>query len=270
MNLGMISNYVKAKWSKGITEKKVDVTTKDIRLLSCFGNGDDIVVCQALRPSERKMGKFLCGECGCGDKATTWLNGTEEEYTKLDHPYLSCPRKMPGFSDYEPATNDDNVGMERKRIILDVLGEEVLNNKQLIKPEMSEEEKKKSQKIPPNQMPEKTTEGCTSCAEKAKVRNEIIEKLKTEQGLEPDFKNARYMTAFNELWDNDPRVIAAEEEKKKTGGCPNCKKNKIFNEIKLRLVAEGKLEGEELIRTAQQLTKERIYEEAKADYIDGR
>ena len=49
MNLGMISNYVKAKWSKGLTEKKVEVNTKDIRLLSCFGNGDDITVCPGLR-----------------------------------------------------------------------------------------------------------------------------------------------------------------------------------------------------------------------------
>ncbi len=258
MNLGMISKYVKAKWSKGLTEKKVDVTTKDIRLLSCFGNGQDIPVCGGLRPSERKMGKFFCGECGCGDKMSTWLNGTDEEYTKLDHPYLSCPRKMPGFSDFEPATDDDNVGMERKRTIIEMLGKEVIENKDLIKPE-----KKPEPKSTP-EMPKEEVKGCRSCAEKAKVRNEIIEKLREEKGLEPDFKNARYMTEFNKLWESDPRVIAAEEERKKEP-CPKCKRNEIFNKIKTQLVAEGQLEGEELIKKAHELTSKQIYEDAQRE-----
>ena len=114
MNLSMIGSYLKAKWSKGIGNKRADVSTKDIRLLSCFGDGKDIPVCPGLMPSQEQAGKFYCGECGCGDRRATWLNTDEREYGKLDHPYLSCPRKMPGFSDYEEWVEG---GEQRKRNI---------------------------------------------------------------------------------------------------------------------------------------------------------
>ena len=254
MNLGMISNYVKAKWSKGISEKKVDVTTKDIRLLACFGNGDDIAVCPGLRPSERKMGKFFCGECGCGDKATTWLNGTEKEYTKLDHPYLSCPRKMPGFSDYEPANKKDDT-QERKVKIELTLGGEILRIKNLVKPEMTNAEKEKqktqSKEEQGNQQSENAKAGCPSCEMKARVRDELIDKLRREENLEPDFKDPNYTTRFQQLFKNDPRVIQANKEivDKKTNegaGCSSCAlKKKLRDEITKQFENSG-LEGEEL------------------------
>ena len=31
-----------------------------------------------------------------------------EEYSKLDYPVLSCPMKMPGFTDYEPSKPDES------------------------------------------------------------------------------------------------------------------------------------------------------------------
>ena len=255
MNLSMISNYVKAKWSKGLTEKKVDVTTKDIRLLSCFGNGDDITVCPGLRPSERKMGKFFCGECGCGDKATTWLNGTEEEYTKLDHPYLSCPRKMPGFSDYEPADQTSkNHGEVRKLTIEVTLGGDILKSN-LVKPEMSPEEKRKQEQLRKAEA-EKANAGCPSCQVKAKVRDEIIQKLR-EEGIEPNFKDVTFNTRFSELFSADPRVIQANKEiaDKKTneeGGCSSCaKKKKLRDEITKEFGALG-FSGDELTQKVQE------------------
>ena len=246
MNLGMISNYVKAKWSKGLSEKKVEVNTKDIRLLSCFGNGDDISVCPGLRPSERKMGKFFCGECGCGDKATTWLNGTEEEYTKLDHPYLSCPRKMPGFSDYEKGREFDQ--KDARKIQIEVtLGGEILNTKNLVKPEMSEAEKAKANK----EQSEKASAGCPSCQVKAQVRDEIIDRLRREENMEPNFKDPTYNTRFQQLFSQDPRVVQANKEitEKKTnesGGCSSCAaKKKLRDEITKEFEGSG-LEGEAL------------------------
>ena len=95
MNLNMISNYLKAKVSKGISNKKVDITTKDIRLLSCFGNGEDISVCPGLRPSEKEMGKFICGECGCGDGEGKYLNEDEGKYAKLENLKCILPAKPP-------------------------------------------------------------------------------------------------------------------------------------------------------------------------------
>ncbi len=254
MNLGMISNYVKAKWSKGLKEKKVDVSTKDIRLLACFGNGDDISVCPGLRPSERRMGRFYCGECGCGDKMATWLNGDEKDYTKLDHPYLSCPRKMPGFSDYEPSVKDSEDPKEvRKKLIEVTLGKKVLSVAKLVKPEQPKEE--------PKEEPKK--KGCSTCKQKADIRNEIIDKLKREENLEPDFKNPDYNTRFREIWFNDERVkkiILQEKEKKEKGdaGCPSCQRKKELREEVRKELEQTGLYGNELSRAVNEEVNKRL------------
>jgi hypothetical protein len=273
MNLGMISNYVKAKWSKGLTDKKVDVTTKDIRLLSCFGNGDDIPVCPALRASDRKMGKFYCGECGCGDKATTWLNGTEKEYTKLDHPYLSCPRRMPGFSDYEPANKISEDFAEKRKMVIELtLGADVLSNKNLIRPEMSdaenETERMKNQKNTEENLAKQATGGgCPSCEVKAKVRDEVVEWLRINEGREPDFKNEEYAQRFKEIWGKDPRVIDANQKiaaKHQGGveekeGCSSCgAKKKLREEITKKL--SGTYEGKELTKQVNEEFQRRLRE----------
>ena len=236
MNLNMISNYLKAKWSKGIDNKKVDVTTKDIRLLGCFGDGDVLSVCPALRPSEEKMGKFYCNDCNCGDKASTWLNGDEQDYTKLDHPYLSCPRKMPGFSDYESSTDEDNVQEQRKKSIEVMLGDMVLNNKQLIRPEMPEEEKAKLAK----QRAEQTEKDkkCPSCELKQKLREDIIEELQ-KNGYTPNWENETYKEMFMTLWNVRVKSIESREPKKE-GGCPSCEaKKQLRDKIIQELLDEG-------------------------------
>ena len=240
MNLSMISNYVKAKWSKGLNEKKVDVTTKDIRLLGCFGNGEDIPVCSALRPSQRKMGKFFCGACGCGDKATTWLNGDESEYTKLDHPFLSCPKKMPGFSDYESGGDD-----ERKKMIESVLGDEVLKMDKLVKPQKEEEEKPKKK-------------GCTSCSIKAEVRKEVMEQIQAE-GIEINDKDVKFNSRFRELYYSDERIINLG--KKENGFCPSCERKKQIREEVLEELKDSGLSEEELAKKVSQTVQERFRKE---------
>jgi hypothetical protein len=107
--LGMVASFAKAIASRGLSNKKVEKPIKQLRVLSCFGNQEysgSLPPCQNLKPSETP-GKFFCGGCGCGDKPKTWLMGNGEEYSKLDYPSLTCPLKMPGFSNYEPSSPDE-------------------------------------------------------------------------------------------------------------------------------------------------------------------
>jgi len=220
MNLSMIGNYLKAKWSKGMSGKRVDVTTKDIRLLSCFGDGETIKVCPALRPSSVKMGRFICGECGCGDKPAVFLNGDDEEYTKLDHPFLSCPRHMPGFSDYKPNTEEES---ERKQQIeLRIEGVDSY----LIKPT---QEKK----------------GCTECEKRRKELQEEIENKKAE-GYDDAAAIEEAKKTIQERYDMKPQ---------KSGGCSSCAKNKkLLEEATKEAEARG-FSGEELRKEAQRIFK---------------
>jgi hypothetical protein len=119
-SLSMIQGYAMAMASRGFKDKKVEKTVKQLRVLSCFGNeaeGGELPPCAHLRKSETD-GKFFCGACGCGDKKGTWLNGTEQEYSKLDYPKLNCPIGMPGFSNYSPsAPQEANEPQSRKYYI---------------------------------------------------------------------------------------------------------------------------------------------------------
>jgi hypothetical protein len=95
--------------SRGFTNKKAFVWEKQLRVLSCFGNSS-ISACPNLIKSKFPDSHY-CGGCGCGDTPYTQLLINGQSYSKLDYPYLSCPLKMPGFSNYEPATPkeiDDN------------------------------------------------------------------------------------------------------------------------------------------------------------------
>ena len=87
--------------SRGFTNKKAFIWEKQLRVLSCFGN-ESILPCPNLIKSENHGGHY-CGACGCGDTPYTQLLVNGKAYSKLDYPYLSCPLKMPGFSNYEPA-----------------------------------------------------------------------------------------------------------------------------------------------------------------------
>jgi len=105
-----IQSFATSLLSRGIKNKKIDESTKRLRVLSCFGDasiGGKIKPCQALQKSGVREGRFFCGGCGCGDKQRTWLVSDSEEYSKLDYPKLTCPLKMPGFSNYEKSANKE-------------------------------------------------------------------------------------------------------------------------------------------------------------------
>ena len=93
--------------SRGLSNNKSSQETKQLRMLSCHGdNTEALPPCGSRRNSSKYEGSFYCGACGCGDKKGTQLvnltvNG-EEQYCKLDYPKVSCPLKMPGFTDYVP------------------------------------------------------------------------------------------------------------------------------------------------------------------------
>jgi hypothetical protein len=99
--LGMAKNFAKSVISRGLNDKKVDMTTKQLRVISCFGDDNDLIPCEYLRQSEQDSTKSFCGGCGCGDRKATWLIADGSEYSKLDYPKLSCPLQMPGFTNYE-------------------------------------------------------------------------------------------------------------------------------------------------------------------------
>lgn len=86
--------------SRGISNTKVDIPTKQLRVLSCFGDGT-IKPCSFLGQNT-KTKNYYCMKCGCGDHKHTWLIKDANEYSKLDYPTLNCPIKMPGFSNYDP------------------------------------------------------------------------------------------------------------------------------------------------------------------------
>jgi len=101
--LGMVQSFATAIASRGFADNKINKPTKQLRVLSCFGNkeqGGNLPPCEYLRKSTTP-GKHFCGGCGCGDKPHTWLVAEGEQYSKLDYPKLACPLQMPGFSNYE-------------------------------------------------------------------------------------------------------------------------------------------------------------------------
>jgi hypothetical protein len=91
------TSFFKSQLSAGLTSKKVALTVKNQRHISCTGRnleGEFVAdPCPAL--AKGKVGLY-CNECGCGDRDVARLTG--EGYTKLDYPYLECPRKRAGFS----------------------------------------------------------------------------------------------------------------------------------------------------------------------------
>ena len=118
--LTLIQSFGVSMASRGVRNKKTDGPTKQLRVLSCFGNqsiGGELVPCQHLMESESR-GKHYCGKCGCGDRPGTHLVAKGEKYSKLDYPVLSCPLQMPGFSNYEPSVEEEQLPpMSRKAYI---------------------------------------------------------------------------------------------------------------------------------------------------------
>ena len=128
--LGMAKNFAKSVISRGLNDKKVDMTTKQLRVISCFGDDNDLIPCEYLRQSEQDSTKSFCGGCGCGDRKATWLVADGSEYSKLDYPKLSCPLQMPGFTNYEESEPDEAEEPVTRRYYIEQMDiEEIVNTK---------------------------------------------------------------------------------------------------------------------------------------------
>lgn len=109
--IGMVQSFATALASRGFGNNKVNQATKQLRVLSCFGNqhlGGELPPCEHLKESSTP-GKHFCGGCGCGDKPHTWLMADGDAYSKLDYPRLNCPLNMPGFTNYQPSQPDEAI-----------------------------------------------------------------------------------------------------------------------------------------------------------------
>ena len=128
--LGMAKNFAKSIISRGLNDKKVDITMKQLRVISCFGDDNDLIPCEYLRQSEQDSTKSFCGGCGCGDRKATWLVADGSEYSKLDYPKLSCPLQMPGFTNYEESEPDEAEEPVTRRYYIEQMDiEEIANTK---------------------------------------------------------------------------------------------------------------------------------------------
>ena len=94
----MASSYI----SRGLTNKEAPPEAVELRQMSCHGLEDiGLSPCQFRKESEQEAGRYMCTECGCGDRKQTWLNSNDpDEYTKLHFPKVVCPLNMPGFTNY--------------------------------------------------------------------------------------------------------------------------------------------------------------------------
>ena len=121
---GMAKNFAQAILSRGITNKKVDDTTKRLRVLSCLGEGGELTPCEYLRQSDIDKTKYYCGGCGCGDREGTWLIAEADKYSKLDYPKVVCPLNMPGFINYEQSDAEESVEPITRRYYIEQLPQE--------------------------------------------------------------------------------------------------------------------------------------------------
>ena len=55
--LGMMKNFASAVVSRGFNNKKIDEATKQLRVLSCFGDNKELPACEYLKNS--KTGEIL-------------------------------------------------------------------------------------------------------------------------------------------------------------------------------------------------------------------
>jgi len=112
--LKKIVSFAMAIASRGFNNYKTDLPTKQLRYISCYGNGT-IPPCKFLKKS-KDSNHYYCGKCGCGDHKHTWLIRDPGEYCKLDYPKIDCPLKMPGFSNYDPSFYDKEDGNRKHSI----------------------------------------------------------------------------------------------------------------------------------------------------------
>jgi hypothetical protein len=112
--LKKIVSFAMAIASRGFNNFKIDLPTKQLRYISCYGNGV-IPPCKFLNKS-KNSNHYYCRKCGCGDHKHTWLIREAGEYCKLDYPKIDCPLKMPGFNNYDPNFYDKEDGKRKQAI----------------------------------------------------------------------------------------------------------------------------------------------------------
>jgi len=122
--VGMVKKFAKSILSRGLNNNKTDITTKQLRVISCFGNNEELPECEYLKTSVHDETKSFCGGCGCGDRKGTWLVASGNEYSKLDYPKLSCPLQMPGFTDYEESEPDEAESPVTRRYYIEQMTQE--------------------------------------------------------------------------------------------------------------------------------------------------
>ena len=119
--IGMAKNFAKSILSRGLSNNKTDKPTKQLRVISCFGDGGELIPCEYLETSVKDASKHFCGGCGWGDRKGTWLAAEGDEYSKLDYPKLACPLQMPGFTNYEESEPDEAEGLVTRRYYIEMM-----------------------------------------------------------------------------------------------------------------------------------------------------
>lgn len=114
------ASLARAVVSRGLNNNKASNETIQLRALSCHGDDANLPPCSERKDSAKFPGSYYCGACGCGDKKATQLvnliiNG-KKEYSKIDYPKVSCPFKMPGFSDYVSTEDGVSDNYRKKEI----------------------------------------------------------------------------------------------------------------------------------------------------------
>lgn len=137
-----MKNFGKSVTSRALKGKAEDHVIK-LRVLSCHGD-ENLIPCPYRADSEVREGAKYCTACGCGDKPRAFLNNPDDSdaYTKLHYPWVSCPLKMPGFSDYVSVENQPTdivdkypQGVARKMILEKRLTEEGVEIPKAVMPE---------------------------------------------------------------------------------------------------------------------------------------
>jgi hypothetical protein len=143
--IGMAKNFAKSILSRGLTNNKTDKPTKQLRVISCFGDGGELPPCEYLETSKVDDSKNFCGGCGCGDRKGTWLVANGDEYSKLDYPKLACPLQMPGFTNYEESEPDEAEEPVTRRYYIEQMSPERVQDMQVALHESPPSQPKKEQ-----------------------------------------------------------------------------------------------------------------------------
>lgn len=99
-----VADFAKAMASRGFSGKRVSEDVLNTRTISCTGRdlegNTKAPPCPSLTTGPNNT--LFCSACGCPQGPLSKISGPG--YSKLMYPTLSCPRKRPGFSNHEGAT----------------------------------------------------------------------------------------------------------------------------------------------------------------------